>query len=126
MTWPTTATARRGPLWPLLRRLVSAALLVSLMSATAQAEERPADCAAELASLDRAFVEAMAKILAAGALGEQCAALGNQMDLIARERAVHVRCLPAGDQLDGVLAMLNSSAGDFRQAQMQLGCNTNA
>jgi hypothetical protein len=111
-----------------LRPLVSVALLLSLVPAAAGAQDRPSDCTAQLAAMDRTFVEAMARVLTTGGgpPGEQCAALANQMDVIAKERELHVRCLPPGDQLDGVLAMLNGSAVDFRQAQAQLGCNVTA
>jgi hypothetical protein len=112
--------ASRG-LWSLL-------LLASLLSGAATAQERSPACVAELAAADRVFVAAMARLLAAGPApqAEKCAALANQIDAIAVERDIHLRCFSVGEQLDLVLAMLDTSAVDFRQTQSELGCNVAA
>jgi hypothetical protein len=124
MAWQASivgsGTARRG--------LSSLLLLASLLSTAAAAQERSPACIAELATADRIFVAAMARLLAAGAApqAEQCAALANQIDAIAAERDLHLRCFSPGEQLDLVLAMLDTSAVDFRQTQSNLGCTVAA
>ena len=113
---------------PVHPRWAAMVVLASLLSSAANAQDRPADCAAQLAALDRTFVEAMGRVLATGGgpHAEQCAALAHQLEVIVQERDLHVRCLPSGDQLSGVLDMLDSSRLDFRQAQAQLGCSVGA
>ena len=89
------------------------------------AGETPA-CTAELAAMDRSFAQGLVRVLTAGSPAEQCAALADQLMAIAIARDVQTRCRMPGSELDGVLAMLSASAGDFQEAQMRLACNVPA
>jgi len=108
----------------LIKALPSLVLLLAV-APQAVAAETPA-CAAELAALDRSFVEGLARVLSAATPAEQCAALASQVAAVARAREIQARCRVPGDELDGVLAMLSASALDFQDAQARLGCNVPA
>jgi hypothetical protein len=121
MPWDMTAI-RNTPAARLLSGLLLASVLPS--AAAAQPPDLTPECTAELATLDHNVVLALSRILATGSgtVSAQCAALANQIDAITREREAHIRCYPPGDQLDGVVAMLDQSATPFHQAQTALGC----
>jgi hypothetical protein len=106
--------------------------VVSLLLACAPADGGAAQqqapgpaCAMELVAVDRAFAEAMARLLAASA-AEQCEALANQIAAVAKASDAHRRCYPAGVRLNELVAVLDQSARDLRQAQAELGCRSSA
>ena len=105
---------------------VALALAAGIMPEVALAVGETPACTAELAAMDRSFAQGLVRVLTAGNPAEQCAALANQLQAIAVARDVQMRCRVPGSELDGVLAMLNASAGDFQEAQSRLGCNVPA
>jgi hypothetical protein len=107
-------------------RLPALALLTSLLPAMAAAGQETAACQAELAALDRSFVQTMARLLSSGTTAEQCVALKDQIDAVAKAVEVQMRCRAPGPEVDRFIRTLGASATDFRQLQAQLGCNVPA